>query len=309
MRVVTFDQLLAHQAARVRRLTEQPRFPASHAEAADPPGSLITVAGAAAVVELVTWPPDAFERVVLGDRTASLHLVALPDPHEPAAAEAVTTLVAEIRSRIAPIDGLRTQLFLRWPDADTAMHAHWEQAGLQVDALWCTRPLGEVPASPAADVIARPALPTDAEQVGELAVEEVRFHLPLTPFTRDVPVVRPHVEAAVREPTPDRPVFVAERAGEVIGYAACRVVDTPGDGLVRPGPPGRTGHFLSVGVRADARDAGAGRAIVRAAAQHLARLGVERYSAAFLPTNRLASAFWTGRGFQPLWRYWAAILD
>ena len=306
---MTFDHLLAHQAARLRRFTAEPRLPASRAEARARPGTLVTVPGAAAVVELVTWPMDAFERVVLGDRTASLHLAALPDPHNPAAADTVAALVADIRSRIAPVEGLRTQLFLRWPDADTAMHRHWEQAGLQVDALWCTRPLGEIPGSPAPDILARPARPGDAERVGELAVEEVRFHLPLTQFTRDVPVVRPHVEAAVREPTPDRPVFVAERAGEVVGYAVCRVVDTPDDGLVRPAPPGRTGHFLSVGVRADARGAGAGRAIVRAAARHLAGLGVQRYSAAFLPTNPLASAFWTGRGFRPLWRYWAAILD
>src|SRR5690606_19360984 len=308
MGFVILDELLARQAARVRRLTDQPRLPASRAEAADPPGSLISVDGAAAVVELVTWPPDAFERVVLGDRTATLHLVALPDPHEPTAAEAAVGLVTEIRSRTAPIDGVRTQLFLRWPEADTAMHPNWERAGLQVDALWCTRPLGELPSCPATDVLARPARPPDAERVAELAVEEVRFHLPLTPFTRDLPVVRPRVEPAVRRPARDRPVFVAERAGDVVGYALCRVIDTPDDGLVRPAPPGRTGHFLSVGVRADARGAGVGRAIVRAAASHLAGLGVQRYSAAFVPANPLASACWTRLGFRPLWRYWAAHL-
>ncbi|MGH3587711.1 MAG: GNAT family N-acetyltransferase, partial [Pseudonocardia sp.] len=138
---------------------------------------------------------------------------------------------------------------------------------------------------------------------------EVRFHLPLTPFTRDVPVVRPYMEAAVRETAPDRPVFVAERAGAVLGYAACLVVDTPDDGLVRPTPPGRSGDFLSVGVRADARGTGVGTAIVGAAAHHLAGLGAQRVSAAFVPTNPLARAFWTRRGFRPLWRYWAAILD
>jgi ribosomal protein S18 acetylase RimI-like enzyme len=142
----------------------------------------------------------------------------------------------------------------------------------------------------------------------ELAHEELRFHLPLTPFTRELPVVRPFMQAAVRDQDPALPVFVIERDRTVVGYAVCRVVDIPDAGQGPALPPGRFAHFLSVGVREDIRGSGAGGALVRTAADALAREGASRISAAFVPANALASRFWTALGFRPVWHYYSAVI-
>lgn len=152
-------------------------------------------------------------------------------------------------------------------------------------------PLGPqpLPGRPAPGIRVRLAEPRDAAQVGDLAVEELCYRLPLTPFTRDVPVVRPRMSAAVSQPDPACPVFVAEQERDdpsaLIAYAACRLVDTPDDGLVHPAAPGRAGHFLSVGVAAEARGSGVGGALVHTAAAALADTGASLLTAAFVPGN------------------------
>jgi hypothetical protein len=74
------DALLAAESARVGVLAPGLRLPDRRRAAPVVSGEPLETAGAACVVEIVTWPQDAFERIVLGDRTGYLHLVALPDP-------------------------------------------------------------------------------------------------------------------------------------------------------------------------------------------------------------------------------------
>jgi len=303
----SYERLLAAQAVRIAAVPDAPPMPAGLAQAPAEDGDPVVVDRTAATAVVTTWAPDAFERVVLGDRTVTLATPALPDPRGPDAAAQVRALIKAVTATLTPM-GLRTQLTLRWPHRDTAMRRVLEDAGLQVDAIWTWHAGPRQPPRTVHAAEIRPARPADAQAVAELAVEEVRFHLPYSPFTRDLPVTRDWAEAIVGQPTPSQPVFVATVGETVAGYAVCSVVDTPDDGRLRRTPPGAHAHFLSVAVRADARGRGLGTALVSRVQAILAHHGVHRFSAAYVPGNPLSSVFWPARGFEPVWIYYAAIL-
>ena len=89
----------------------------------------------------------------------------------------------------------------------------------------------------------RPSTPA----ITALAVEEVRFPAPLTPFLRDLPVVAAHVEDLLAAPDPATPLVVAESTHpphEVPGYAMCGITDR-----VRPGRSGAGAAFVPPGQR------------------------------------------------------------
>jgi ribosomal protein S18 acetylase RimI-like enzyme len=94
-------------------------------------------------------------------------------------------------------------------------------------------------------------------------------------------------------------VMVAERHGEVVGMAESYL--QPADrGESWPVRSGRFGYLNSVGVRADQRGNGVGRALVAATLDRLATLGAEAYTLYYLPANPLSSRFWSHLGFRPV---------
>ncbi|OSY44071.1 acetyltransferase (GNAT) family protein [Pseudonocardia autotrophica] len=265
------DQMRA-QAERLRGPDGRYLLPPTPASAPWTGGRLLRVGRAFALLRQDTWAPDVLQRAVLGDHTGTLDRVVLPDPSTPGAAASVAELV-RLAARYTDADRLpgRTQLVVRWPSGDTGTAAAFAAAGLRLDALMGERAAEPLPGHPVAGVTVRIAAPADVPAVVDLAVEETRYHVAISPFTRDVDAVRGWTSSAVLAADPAHPVFVAERDGRVVGYAACELVDTPDDGLVHPLPPGRTGHLRSVGVTAAGRGRGTGTALVHAAGPVQAR--------------------------------------
>lgn len=301
------DAGLAAQAARIAGLAGAPPMPRSRTQAGDPPGVVVAAGDAAALVEVVTWLAGGAGGLDLGDRTAHVHLVALPDPAAPYCADAVAGLVDGIRGFVRRLPGqdgcLRTRVSLRWPEADTGMHPHWARAGLVVEGVRGFRSLAGL-RSGSAGVTVRRARPADVEAIAGRCGDGPRSPV-LTPFTREVPP-GPFVEAAVRARVPTRPVFVVERDGEVLGYAMCRVGATADAAPGRRSSAGRTVHLVSVGLREDAH--GAGPVLVAGIAADLARRGVVGCSAEYVPADPVARRFWTALGLRPVWRHYAAVL-
>ena len=135
----------------------------------------------------------------------------------------------------------------------------------------------------------------------------MQYHLPLTPFTRDLPITGAWAASAVVIGCSR--VRVAEQDGRLLGFALGVLRDCPADGLVRPIPPGLWGRLHSVDVTDAARRRGIGSSIVAATACALVDAGATRLSAAFVPTNPTAAPFRQHRGFAPVWDYWAVIVE
>jgi len=74
----TYEQLLGARAARIATLPGAPAMPTSLTQVPPDDAVPVLVDGAGAAVIVRTWPRDAFERVVLGDRTVTLAAPALP---------------------------------------------------------------------------------------------------------------------------------------------------------------------------------------------------------------------------------------
>jgi len=168
-----FDDLLSVQAARLAALVDPGMVAATRSAAVPTDGEVLETAGVVGVVEVVNHPDHALDRVVLGDTTVVLHLVALPDPADAGAVPAVTEWLAAAAVHAGPRPGRRVQFFLRWPAADVAMGPVLEGAGLRIDAMWSVLPGTTVPAG-CPEVLTRPAMPGDAARVSDLAVEEMR---------------------------------------------------------------------------------------------------------------------------------------
>ncbi len=252
---------------------------------------------------------DATLLEVFRPRTGFAEDMSLPAPEEEDAVPVATALLEAVQHRWQEQGTLAD--VCRWPYLDTAVNILLQQAGFEAFLLRAFRPLDPLPPAQRpvpADLRVRRARPADEDVLVDLYLEESRYHHQHSPFFRMTPGLaadfRSVVTAgwkgkAIEEGGPL--VIVVEHAGEVVAMAytyLVRVNDlTNRDSL----PPGRYADIAEVGVRAQLRGQGIGRALTRGVFEAYADLQIDGYVLGFSPHNPLASQFWPRLGFRPFW--------
>jgi ribosomal protein S18 acetylase RimI-like enzyme len=153
---------------------------------------------------------------------------------------------------------------------------------------------------------------TGAVSVREAGREEIERLAPLWQALRDhhatlpeMPGVRPlgdsweHRKRQYLEwiELDEYTLLVAERDGELIGYAMVSVVPGPATWDVGE----RTGEIETLSVLASERGAGVGRALTKAAAEVAAKAGVSTVAVGVAHTNDDAIRFYEREGFEPFY--------
>jgi ribosomal protein S18 acetylase RimI-like enzyme len=143
----------------------------------------------------------------------------------------------------------------------------------------------------------RVASPADEQAVGRLRRQAEEVHARLLPDYFRVP---PQV-AAAPPPSPLGPpaVLVAEQGGEVIGYVAVRLVETPRDPAITPE---RRAHVETVVVDEGRRRQGVGAALMQAAEDWGARRGAAELVLTVWSDNGAAEALYRRCGYASIAR-------
>jgi ribosomal protein S18 acetylase RimI-like enzyme len=156
--------------------------------------------------------------------------------------------------------------------------------------------------------IIRPATPADIATLGRLGALLVRMHhdldparfIPADPDTEHWYGVYLHSQLG----RPDVVVLVAERDGEVIGYAYAGLEGT--DYMALRGP---AGALYDIMVDPAHRRAGTGRALLDATLSALAALGAPRVLLSVAELNQPAQQLFLRAGFRPTMREMTRELD
>jgi ribosomal protein S18 acetylase RimI-like enzyme len=142
----------------------------------------------------------------------------------------------------------------------------------------------------------RVASPADEPAVGRLRRQAEEVHARLLP---DYFRVAPQVAAPPPSPLGPPAVLVAEQGGEVIGYVAVRLVETPRDPAITPE---RRAHVEIVVVDEGRRRQGVGAALMQAAEDWGARRGAAELVLTVWSDNGPAEALYRGRGYASIAR-------
>ncbi len=245
-------------------------------------------------------------RTFYGARNGILRDFAFRPPKHSLALMAVDTLLQHVhyfwQDRQADMFGIN------WPTKDSWFRDVIVQFGYMADSATAIRPLTPLPDAPIPpNLTIRAARPDDVDVLEALHIEEVAYHPPHDPLRREMNT--PALEKDFRQnmaayfagyPTAfGKPVvMVAEQSGEVVGLAECYVEQVTHGNLL---PPGKWGYLNSVGVRADKRGHGIGKALVVQTLKALAEHGAEQFYLYFMYYNPLSSEFWPAMGFEPVW--------
>ena len=250
---------------------------------------------------------DAQALEVFEPRTGFVESLTFPAPHE-ADALPVATALLEAVQRWWHEQGAQAEM-CHWPTRDAWLDERLRAAGHEPFLQRSVRAAAPLPPSsrPAPeDARIRLAVPADEETLAALYMEESIYHHEHSPFFRRSPLQEEAFRAwiapawvgmAVEEGGPL--IVVVERAGEVVAMAVNEffVVE---DGSHRDYlPPGRYIDIAEVGVRADLRGQGIGRALVQGVFDACARWRPDGYVLGFSTHNPLSSQFWPRLGFQP----------
>jgi GNAT superfamily N-acetyltransferase len=102
--------------------------------------------------------------------------------------------------------------------------------------------------------------------------------------------------------------WVAEQAGEVLGYVSIEWPDHAGwvAGLAA-GDRSRTAYLGCMSVQAGRRSGGIGAALAAHVHGHLDAAGVQLTLLHYAALNPLSAPFWARCGYRPLWTTWEAI--
>lgn len=139
----------------------------------------------------------------------------------------------------------------------------------------------------------RAARPQELDRVAALWTLLAEHHGPaagLAPATGTAFAVRDHLGALLRDP--DAVLLVAEANGQLIGFGAARVLRRP-----RIFAETARGEVEALFVRADARRAGAGRALAERLLVWLAERGLDRAALQVASGNTEGQRFWRALGF------------
>lgn len=140
----------------------------------------------------------------------------------------------------------------------------------------------------------RLAAPRDLDRVVELWYELVAHHAPLHPAFRVRSGGREQVRAMLREGLAGRDagIWVWESGTDLAGFCIARVRGGP----TLASEPAR-GEIEDLGVRADARRRGIGRALAEVAMAWLRERGLTRVEVRVASGNHEGQAFWRALGF------------
>jgi ribosomal protein S18 acetylase RimI-like enzyme len=161
-------------------------------------------------------------------------------------------------------------------------------------------------ATAVADVTIRRARPADLADAVELGLEVIRYDTQVSSVT-----MRPETPGALERELagmlgdPDPWVWMAERAGSVIGMLATEKPDRARWIADRAGP-GPVAYLMLAGTTPDQRGTGVGAAMVRHLHQEVQAAGVPVILLHHGVANPLSSPFWYQQGYRPLWTVWEA---
>lgn len=208
-----------------------------------------------------------------------------------------------VLDRLAP--GTDSACLVTWPSRDAeAGRALLAHGFAPLTTLAVRRATGETTGS-SAGLAVRLATGRDLDVMLELELAELEYSALV-----GAAVARPDARAVKRAALARNleqgdPVWLAERDGVVVGLAHCRLLDADPSSLSGTRlPTGRWGYVNCVSVRAEARGAGVGRALMAVAHRELARRGADSTFLYYNPPNPLASVFWARQGYRPLWTIW-----
>ena len=192
-----------------------------------------------------------------------------------------------------------TAQYVLIPAHDTALVDAWFRLGFGLQHTHGIRGLPARPAAVATGLTIRAPTRADIPVMARLS-QELRRHQWLAPTFSAVAV--PSLEECLAEEEedfgdPDFPTFVAERDGQVVGFAVGFALDKASAhrGLAAPD---RASYLGFAAVLPEARRMGAGRALGEAVLTWSAESGFDCVVTDWRATNLLSSRTWTRLGFR-----------
>jgi ribosomal protein S18 acetylase RimI-like enzyme len=194
----------------------------------------------------------------------------------------------------------RTAQYVLVPAHDESLVDAWFRLGFGLQHVHGIRGLPAAPATVAAALTIRPPTRADIPVMARLDVE-LRRHQSLSPTFSAVEA--PSLEACLTEQDedfgdPDFPTFVAERAGQVVGYAIGCALDKA-SAHSGPSAPDRAGYLGFAAVLPEARGLGVGRSLGEAVITWSTEAGYDCVVTDWRATNLLSSRTWPRLGFRP----------
>jgi ribosomal protein S18 acetylase RimI-like enzyme len=192
-----------------------------------------------------------------------------------------------------------TAQFVIVPAHDKALVDAWFRLGFGLQHIHGIRGLPTVPATVATGLTIRQPTRADLSVMARIDLELPRHQLLAPTFSALEP---PSLEEFLTEQEenfgdPDFPTFVAERGGQVIGYAVGCALD---QSSAHSGPAAhdRASFLAFAAVLPEARRLGAGRALGEAVLSWSAEAGFDCVVTDWRATNLLSSRTWTRLGFR-----------
>jgi ribosomal protein S18 acetylase RimI-like enzyme len=193
----------------------------------------------------------------------------------------------------------RTAQYVIVPAHDKALVDAWFRLGLGLQHVHGIRGLPIAPATVTVGLTIRPPTRADIPVMAQLDLE-LRRHQSLSPTFSAVEM--PSLEKCLAEQEedfgdPDFPTFVAERAGQAVGYAIGCALDKS-RAHTGPAVPDRASYLGFAAVLPEARGLGAGRALGEAVFAWSAEAGFGCVVTDWRATNLLSSRTWPRLGFR-----------
>jgi ribosomal protein S18 acetylase RimI-like enzyme len=193
----------------------------------------------------------------------------------------------------------RTAQYVIVPAHDKALVDAWFRLGFGVQHAHGVRELPLAPATVVAGLTIRPPTRADIPVMAQLDVE-LRRHQSLAPTFSALEA--PSLQECLTEQEedfgdPDFPTFVAERGGQVVGYAVGCALDKS-SAHSGPAAPDRASFLGFAAVFPGARGLGVGRALGEAVLDWSADAGYACVVTDWRATNLLSSRTWPRLGFR-----------
>lgn len=264
-----------------------------------------------AFVKPALWeiPAESGQRAFFSARNGIAHHLTLPDltnKYTPALASALLQALHDYwQTRDVACD------IIHWPNCDSWLEPILKRFNFVLATELAYYPPAQVRRYKNAHqegLHTRLAQPGDEELLVRLFEEELRYHLPFTPFVHvDDAILRAFRARLARlwagedVETGAPCVVVVEKRHEVVAMAECDLYNW-GESDAGFLSPGRYIHISNASVRSDQRGQGIGHFLVGAIFSTFATLQNRGYILWYNPDNPSSSTFWRKIGFRPLWK-------